>query len=81
MKLAIVSVWIVLILKAVGLGEITKEGRTEQVEVQDWALGLSDRKYWGDEEEPTLSVPTLPFPTILSPEIRCISPRSSLRPL
>ena len=24
-----------------------KEGRTEQVEVQDWALGLSDRKYLG----------------------------------
>lgn len=46
-KLGIISVRIVLILKAVGLGEITKEGWTEQVEVQDWALGLSDRKYLG----------------------------------
>lgn len=45
--MGIISVRIVLILKAVGLGEITKEGWTEQVEVQDWALGLSDRKYLG----------------------------------
>ena len=45
--MGIVSVWIVLILEAVSLGEVTKEGRTEQVEVQAWALGLSDIKYLG----------------------------------
>ena len=49
--MGIVSVWIVLILEAVSLGEVTKEGRTEQVEADEqsrWrALGLSDSKYLG----------------------------------
>ena len=64
--LGIVSVWIVLILEAVSLGEVTKEGRTEQVEVQAWALGLSDSKYLGRwKRAHVVCADSPPFPTIL----------------